>query len=137
RNQAAGKGEALEGEEEALVIGRWVASRVRLRDPFHQAVRKLAPGINALVVEGYCHTEHAALPERVEHELAVLTRQSLDPLHVRNFRIGPTSAAGRHTYTAVGAGTRATPIIASRLTISASSASLRPSVPDGRSGRTI
>ena len=74
--------------------------------------------------DGERHAEHAPLPRRVEDQLTVLARErsrTRHPLH-----LGPNELA--HS--------RATPIIASRVTVVASSASVAPPVPAGRSGTT-
>ncbi len=105
----------------------------------HQAVAEGVPVEDPVVAERDRHAEDPPLPGGLEDQLAVPARhgqvvaQVLDPL-VAHPRPRP-SVRGR--VGARGAPTFATPIIASRVTNAASSSSVSPSVPAGRSGSTM
>ena len=105
-----------------------------------QVVAKVVPGVDLVVAQRDRHAEDAPLPGRLEDQLAVLARhgqvvaQILDAL-VGHRRLRPSSPRPRRA--TAGAPTFATPIMASRVTSAASSSSVSPSVPAGRSGSTM
>src|SRR5262249_40860983 len=122
----------LEGVQPALVVARGLALALGVGDLGDQLRLELAPLEAVVVAHRHGHPEDAALPRLVEHELAVLPRQRGGALHIGDLtppdRSHPAAGAGRPP--------TATPIIASRVTKPASSASLSRSVPAGRSGST-
>src|SRR5262249_56179790 len=108
-----------------------------VRDPVDEVGRHRAPGEAGLVAHRHGHAEDAALPRLVEYQLAVLSRQRRDALHVGDLPARDRLHRRlRHRPAAAGGLTTATPIIASRVTSAASSASPRRPVPAGRAGST-
>ena len=110
------------------------------RDLGDQAVAEVVPGVDLVVAQRDRHAEDAPLPGRLEDQLAVLARHGqvvaevLDALgRSSSLRRVSRGRAGR----CAGAPTLATPIMASRVTSAASSSSVSPSVPAGRSGSTM
>src|SRR5207245_1008617 len=73
---------------------------------------------------------HARLPLGMEHRLVLLDFDRSHAVHAAHV------VDAVHRLPRAGSFTCATPIIASRVTIAASSSSLQPSVPAGRSGST-
>ena len=86
---------------------------------------EILPAETELLNEPDGHGQHPPLPWRIEHELAVVARQRGDSAHLAS--LGPNRIAQ----------SRCTPIIASRLTSTANSSSVAPSLPAGRSGSTM
>src|SRR5262245_59422858 len=129
--------ELLECGEPPLVVARRLALALGVRDLVNEMGLELAPREAGLVAHRHSHAEDASRPRLVEYQLAVLSRQRRGALHV-----GDLPARDRlhrrlcHRPAATGGFTTATPIIASRVTSAASSASPRRSVPAGRSGST-
>src|SRR5262245_7240231 len=129
--------ELLECGEPPLVVARGLALALGVRDLVDEVGLELAPREAGLVAHRHGHAEDAALPRLVEYQLAVLSRQRRDALHVgdlpardrlhRRLRPRPAAAGGLTT---------APPIIASRVTRAASSGSPRRSGPAGRAGST-
>src|SRR5437870_12119658 len=75
REEALGEGEAFERGEEALVVGGGVGAGVGFGDAADELVAEVAPGVEAVIVEGDGEAEDAAFPLGVEDELTVLARQ--------------------------------------------------------------
>src|SRR5690349_19552857 len=116
--------------------------RLGVSDLLDQARPEIVPDEVAIVVHRHRHAENPRFPGSFELQLTVLAgdgqivTQTFDPRIAWGVGLHgpyPIDSTGR---TGV-VDTRATPIIASRLTSAASSASLIPSVPAGRSGSTI
>jgi hypothetical protein len=109
-----------ERDRPRFVIG---ARRIGV-DGGDEALPKLVPVEPAQLYDGERHAEDPPLPRRVEDELTVLARECSRTRHLLHL--------GSHERTH----SRATPIIPSRVTVAASSASVAPPVPAGRSGTT-
>src|SRR5439155_26827398 len=84
----------------------------------------------AVEAAGDIERVHARLPLGMEDRLVFLDLDRPHAVHAAHV------VHAVHRLLCPGAFTCATPIIASRVTISASSSSLQPSVPSGRSGST-
>ena len=95
-------------------------------------VMEFAPGRAGALEQDNAEAESATLPNFLENQLAVRTRQrSIRAERYVDLRKG----GGAHADFRSAAG-RATPIITSRVTIAANAFSSHPSVPAGRSGST-
>jgi hypothetical protein len=132
--------EALERRQPALVVARGVAVLVGRGDLGDQAVAEIVPVVDLRVAERDRHPEDAPFPRRFEDQFAVFARHGQVVAQVLDPRVAHRRPSVRYlsvTPGVAGASTFATPIIASRLTRAASSSSVRPSVPAGRSGRTM
>src|SRR5215472_7602449 len=66
--------QALERGEPTLVVAQRLRPLAHARNLVDEAPPELLPGVVTLVVEGHGHPEHAALPGRLEDQLAVLAR---------------------------------------------------------------
>src|SRR5205807_8873155 len=117
----------LQAAQPLLVVSRGeVFGR---RDP----LARVAPHVDvplAMVAAGEIESVHARLPLGVDHRLVLLDFDRTHAVHAAHV------LDAVHGLLRSGALTCATPIIASRVTIAASSSSLQPSVPAGRSGST-
>ncbi len=105
------------------------------RDLCRQPVTELIPGKCLLVAQRDSHTEDAPLPGCLKDEFAVLAWDGEIVAHVDDAVVAHRSPPA--VTAAAGSVAFATPIIASRVTSAANSSSDMPSVPAGRSGRTI
>src|SRR5205823_5960349 len=120
RQQARAGDEVFEGEGAAVPVR---ATGVIADDGDQPLAKWLAVAAEARLDDGSGQTENPGLPRSVEDELAVAPRRGGGAVDVK---------LQRHR----GAHNLATPIIESRVTSAASSSSVRPSVPGGRSGST-
>src|SRR5262249_20347729 len=120
REEASLDDEALERAHPAVPVRR-VAAQTDLVD---EPALKLRPWKTEALDDGERHREGAALPRGFEHELAVSPRQRGGSRHAGD--LGPRARAHG----------RAVPIMESRVTSFASSASSRPGAAGGGPGRT-
>src|SRR5512132_2004612 len=96
-------------------------------------VTEFAPWRSRALEHDDAKAERSALPDLLEDQLAVRARQRRS----YTYRFVDIGESGGCTHAGVSWATgTATPIIASRVTIAASSSSSQPSVPEGRSGST-
>ena len=135
-DEALGDEQLLEGREPPLVVGRLDAVTLCDRNLIDQTVDELPPFVAVVLAQAHCDAKGAAFPRRLEDELAVAARQRLAPSMLEICRSVSQLTAAPYP-TPAGAAAFATPTIASRDTSGTSSASLRRSVPAGRSGSTI
>src|SRR6266496_1593627 len=82
RDEALVLQQPLEGGEPALVVARVLAARFGLGDLGDQLALELFPTVDAGSVEGDGHAEDAPFPRLLEHQLAILARDSRGPIHV-------------------------------------------------------
>src|SRR5205809_442954 len=128
REEALLHEQAIEAEQPMLVVGR-----VQVRGAGH-LLAGVARHVDVPLAQeagGERHAEDAAFPFVVEDRLVPLGNDGPHPVHASEIM----RAVHRRAAFA-GAGTLATPIIASRVTSAANCSSLSPSVPAGRSGST-
>src|SRR5262245_6618797 len=81
RDETPPRQHLLERREPDGVIHERPDMPFRVRNPPDERLPELFPLIAALLVEGYRHAEHAALPGLVEDELTVPPRKAGSPLH--------------------------------------------------------
>src|SRR5215510_1999632 len=106
RDQALLREQGLEAGEPALVVAQGLGPLGRAPDLVDEAPLEFLPGVVALIVEGHGHSEDAALPWRLEHQLAVLARHRDGALHVGDETVRLDSVAERGRRDATGGGSR-------------------------------
>jgi hypothetical protein len=106
--------------------------RVRRRNLGNQAFAEFVPIVKTSFAEPNGHSEDATFSWFVENRFPVAPRNSRRPVRVGRDTLDQI----RHLNYPFALPAFATPIIESRVTSAASSASLIPSVSGGRSGRT-
>lgn len=124
--------EALKHVEEPLVIGGVFVPRIRRSNLDDQMFTEFVPIVKPSLAEPNCHGEGATFPWFIEDRFPITSRDGRRTVRVGGNALGQI---GHGSYP-LGKLAFATPIIESRVTSAASSASLIASVPGGRSGRT-